>query len=113
MKVDSEVCDCITSETLDTGRTIDGTHFYNSYSKLQFALEPHYFRDGSLVIECKAIFRKSNVILKDTVTTNIKAGYGLRQYAFSTATETTGLYSSHIRLILFNLSLLTDRKSVV
>lgn len=68
-------------ETSEAGKAIDGTTFYSTKSHVKFQLHAHYFRDGTLTTECRATYLKSNVSLKTSVQSNIKAGIGLRQYA--------------------------------
>jgi hypothetical protein len=81
--VDPEVCECITSETFESGKALDGTDYYSSTSHLKFQVDSHYFRDGSIIVECRATFPKSKIVLKDTFQANIKSGFGFRLYADS------------------------------
>lgn len=79
--MDPEICDCITTESYEAGKALDGTEFFSSTSHLKFQVDSHYFRDGSLIVECQATFPKSKIILKDTLQSNIKSGFGFRLYA--------------------------------
>lgn len=81
LQIDSKLCDCMTTETGEAGKAIDGTTFYTSKSHVKFQLDAHYFRDGTLKAECQAIYSKAGISLKTSVQSNIKAGIGLRQYA--------------------------------
>jgi len=82
--VDAEDCECITAEVFEVGKTGEGTNYYSQTSHLKFQVDPQFFRDGSVIVECKASFPKTQIVLKDTVQSNIKAGFGLRQYAADT-----------------------------
>jgi hypothetical protein len=68
----------------EAGNAGDGTMFYSQTSHLKFQVDPQFFRDGSIIVDCKASFPRTQIVLKDTLQSNIKAGLGLRQYAADT-----------------------------
>jgi len=64
---------------------LDGTIFYSAFTQLNFQLDSQYFRDGNLIVECKASYPKSPVVLSDMVQSNIKAGFGIHHYALASS----------------------------
>lgn len=94
-------------ETSEAGKAIDGTTFYSTKSHVKFQLHAHYFRDGTLTTECRATYLKSNVSLRTTVHSNIKAGIGLRQYAADLFSNSVTTHLDNCINIIFFSNILT------
>ncbi|CAL8112930.1 unnamed protein product [Orchesella dallaii] len=109
IQIDSQLCECMISKTSEAGKAIDGTTFYSSKSQVKFQLEAHYFRDGSLTAECRAMFPKSNITLQDTIQSNVKAGLGLRHYAADLFSNTAKIQISKYNGIILTTLIIVSK----